>query len=251
MGHEISQFAIPDRQLLASNTQPRMDMRTDIGEAKITRTIFGGAKVRVVREQDKKRRAWLLTALAGMALAVAGWQVWISLQQAEPLAAPPPPLSERIRVSLPVFQPEDVAQPATSSSARSKSRTPTQIVLDSMTTRREPPPQQPAGLKTHNQMAAKPVTAQPLTTGKPQAASLAANSNAPKNQTDMHQPPRLSAPIQPAASTDAAPSATQPTPAAIAPLAAPMVKEAPAQTPAGNNQPSDPVNVQPPVNAQP
>src|SRR5450756_2656023 len=92
MGHEISQFDIPDRQLLATNAQPRVDRLMDIGEAKITRTIFGRTKVRVIRERDKKRRAWLLTALAVMAIAAIAWQGWIALQQMQ--SAPPPlPLS--------------------------------------------------------------------------------------------------------------------------------------------------------------
>src|SRR5665811_708237 len=122
MGHEISQFDISDRQLLATNAQPRVDRLMEIGEAKITRTIFGRTKVRVIRERDKKRRAWLLTALAVMALAAAAWQGWIALQQMQS-AAPPLPLSERIRVSAPVFQSEGIN--ATPSSGRDRQRTPT------------------------------------------------------------------------------------------------------------------------------
>ena len=77
MRHEISQFDISDRQLLATNAQPRVVRLMDIGEAKITRTIFGRTRVRVTRERDKKRRTWLLAALAVMALAAAAWQGWI------------------------------------------------------------------------------------------------------------------------------------------------------------------------------
>lgn len=209
MGHEISQFDIPDRHLLAANAQPRTDRLMDIGEAKITRTIFGGAKVRVIRERDKKRRAWLLTVLAVMVIAAAAWQGWIAFQQMQS-AAPPLPLSERIRVSPPVFQSEDI--PATPSLARDRQRTPTQIVIDGMTTRREPAPQQPLGLKASRQMADKPVTAQPLTAGKPQTAS-------PATQPESIRP------------------------AATAPLVAPSIK---GDTPAaGGNQPAGPVNAKP------
>lgn len=76
MGHEISQYDIPDRQLLATKAQSRAGMGEDIGEAKIIHTIFGRAKVRVIREQDKKRRAWLLATLVVMALAAAAWEGW-------------------------------------------------------------------------------------------------------------------------------------------------------------------------------
>jgi hypothetical protein len=246
MVHEISQFEIPDRQLLATNAQSKAGMWADIGEAKITRTIFGRAKVRVIRERDKKRRIWLLTILAVMVVAAAAWQGWIALQQSEMLVLTPP-ISERIRVSAPVFQPEDIA--AAPASARNRQKTPTEIVLDSMATRRPPPPQQPLGLKAPKQTAAKPVEAQPLTASKPQTAPLAANNNSSKNQSDMQQPAQLSAPRQPAAPADVMPPVTQPAankPADVAPPAEPSIKEDTSTlSPAGNNQPTDPVKVQP------
>jgi hypothetical protein len=238
--HEISQFDIPDHQLLATDAQQRVGMWTDIGEAKITRSIFGRAKVRVIRERDKKRRAWLLTALAVMAVAAAAWQGWIALQKSE-LLAPPLSLNERIRVSAPIFQPEDI--PATPTSVKNRQRTPAQIVLDGMTTRREPAPQRPPP----KPIVTKAVTGQPLTASKPQTVPLATNNNASKNQTEMRQP--LPVPIQPAAPAVAAPLATQPAankPAAIAPLAAPSIKgDTSTLSPAGVNQPPDPVNAKP------
>jgi hypothetical protein len=244
--HEISQFDIPDHQLLATNARQRVGMSTDIGEAKITRTVFGRAKVRVIREQDKKRRAWLLMALAVMAVAAAAWQGWIAFQQMQS-AAPPLSLSERIRVSAPAFQPEYI--PAAPPSVRDRQRTPTQIVIDNMTTRREPAPQQPPGLMATGQNAAEPVTTQPLTASKPQMASLATNDNASKNQTDMQQPAKPSAPIQPEAPAVATPPATQPAankPADVAPRAEPLIKgDTSTQSPAGDNQPPGSVNVQP------
>lgn len=249
MVHEISQFEIPDRQLLAANAQPGVGMWTDIGEAKITRTIFGRAKVCVIRERDKKRRAWLLTALAVIVLAAAAWQGWIAWQQMQS-AAPPLSLNERIRVSAPVFQSEGIN--ATPSSVRDRQRTPTQIVIDSMTTLREPPPKQPLGLKASRQMAENPDMGEPLTASKPLTANpqaVATNSSSAKNQADMQQPPKLSATTQLAAPAVATPPATQPAanrPAAVAPRAKPLIKEdASTLSPAGGNQPPGPVNAQP------
>ena len=249
MGHEISQFDIPDRQLLATNAQPRVDRLMDIGEAKITRTIFGRTKVRVIRERDKKLRAWLLTALAVMAIAAIAWRGWIALQQMQ--SAPPPlPLSERIRISAPVFQTEDFT-----TNKASKSETLIQPEIDSLVAGPKSAPPQPPGLNATKPMAAKPVTAKPLTASKPQTAPLATNNNASKNQTGMQQPPKLSVPTQPAAPAVAAPPATQPAankPAAIAPLAAPLIKEDTSTLPpAVGNQPPDPVNAKPRDNAQP
>ena len=252
MGHEISQFDIPDRQLLATNAQPRVSMPADIGEAKIIHTIFGRARVRITRERDKKRRAWLLAALAVTAITAAAWQGWIVLQQNGPLAAPPP-LSARIRVSAPTIQPENIPPTPTPPSVRSKPVTPLQTEINKLATSQMSAPQPPPGLKAAGPMAAKPVTAQPLIANKPQTASLAANNNPSKDQTDKPLPPGLSAPVQPAAPAVATPRATLPvaqaaasSPAAVAPLAAPLAKEnTPTLSPAGDNQPSDPVNAQP------
>jgi hypothetical protein len=241
MAREIGQFDIPDRQLLATKAQTRVDMRTDIGEAKIVHTIFGRAKVRIILDRDKKRRAWLLATLAVTVLVTAAWQGWIAFQQTQNVA---PPISETVRVSAPVFQPEEM--PATLPSERDKQKTPTQIVFDSMSTRREPAPQPPLDLKTTKQMTVKPVTAQPLITSKPEAASLATNNNSSNNQADIQPPP---APIQPVAAIDATLPATQPEPnmpSAVAPPVEPLIKEdTPNPLPASGNQPSGTINAQP------
>jgi hypothetical protein len=248
MGHEDRQYEIPDHLLRAPNAQSRGNMRKDIGEAKITHTIFGRAKVRVIRERDKKIRAWLLTVLVVTALAAASWQGWIALQQSE-LAAPPLSISEKIKVSPPVFQPEDAASSAISSSGKSKQKTPTETVFDGMTTRRPPPPQQPVGLKASEPTAAKPVMAQPLIASKPQTAPVSTNSNSSVIQTDKQQPRKISAPIQPVVPTVSTPSASQPAadkPAVVAPPDMPLVKEnASTVSPAGDTQISAPATVQP------
>ena len=251
MWHEISQFDIPNRQLLAKNAQSRMGMWMDIGEAKITHTIFGKAKVRVIREQDKNRRAWLLTALSVTALAAAAWQGWIALQQTELLqsAAPPLPLSERIRISAPDSHPANILISAIPPSISSKPGTPSQTEINNPATNRKSAPQQAPGLQAAGPMAAKPVTAQPLTaskplTAKPQATPLAAHNNSPKNQTDLQQPPILSAPIQPTAPTDATPPATQP--AANTPPAEPLIEgDTSTLSAAGGNQPPGTVSTLP------
>lgn len=235
MGHEISQFDIQDRQLLESTGHPGVPRRTDIGEAKIIRTIFGRARVRVVRERDKKLRAWLLTFLGVMALAAAAWQGWVALQQSE-LLSPSVPLSERIIVSPPVFQPEDITS-STSPSSRRIEKTPTQIVLDSMMTRRPPPPT--VALKAPQPVVAKPDKPQALAPNKTQTESTATNNLPTKNQTDMQQPFKQAVPSQPVAPAIVTPPAPQTEanrPAAVVPPEVPLPKEVPIPLPAGNNQ---------------
>lgn len=251
MGHEISQFDIPDRQLRASNARPRASMRSDIGEAKIIRTIFGRSRVRVIREQDKILRAWLLAALAVTALAVAAWQGWIAWRQTQS-AAPPLPLSERIRVSAPVFRPEHLAPAPPSAGRRSESLIQTEI--NSLVSSPNSLPPRPSVLNPTKPAVAKPATAQPLVAGTPQKVPLAASSNLSKNQTGVQQPRRLPATIQPAATIVAAPPAAQPAASkaeAVVPLADPLTKQdASPSAPPDNNQPPGSGNAQPQANAQ-
>lgn len=237
MVHEISQFEIPDRQLLASKTQPVSGMWSDIGEAKVTRTLFGGTKVRVIRAQDKKRRAWLLTVLALMLLAVAAWQVWIALQHSELLAALPS-LDERIRVSAPIFQPEDI--PAAPTSAKSRQKTLTEIVLDGMATRRPPPPQQPLKPQT----VAKPFESQPPAASKLQTAKQQTEPLDSVKNPDMQPLPKLSDPMQPVAAT------VPPVAPSINPVAPSNNKDTSLSS-AGNNQSPVPINPQPQASPQP
>ena len=218
MGHEISQFDIPGIQLPATNARSRAGMRKDIGVAKITHTIFGGVRVRIIREQDKKRRAWLLTALAVTALAVAAWQGWIAINRTSA-----PPLSA-IRVSEPAYQPEYIPPTVTPQPVGSKPGTPPQNDINNPATSRKSAPQ-PPGLKASEPMAAQPVTAKPL------------------------QPPKLTATIRPAVPTVATPPAARPVanrPATVAQPVEPLIGEdASNPSPAGDNQPLSPVNAQP------
>lgn len=230
MVHEISQFDISDRQRLETGAQQKPGLWMDIGEVKISRTLFGRPRIHVICERDKKRRARMLTALVAILIAIAAWRGWIALQQM--LNAPPPlPLSARIRVGPPVFEPEDF----TPAAKRQKTRT--QILLEGMATRRPPEPQQPP-VNAPGQIAAKPVKVKPPVAHKPEAP-FAANDNSSANQAGMQPLPMLSDPIQLAPSVAAFPaiypSANRP--ASIVPLAKLPVKEgATIQSPVSNDQ---------------
>jgi len=232
MGHEISQFDIPDCQLLATNSQPRVSFMSDIGEAKITHTIFGRAKVRVIREQDRKRRAWMLTVLVVTAIAAAAWQGWTIFQQMQ-YVAPPVPLSERIQVSAPVFRPAHIAPDPQPSGRKSESLIQTEI--DGLLS--GPLPRHPPGWKP----TARPVRSEPLIANKPQTTPVATINNASINQTYRQQTLKPSAAIQPVAATVATiPQHAANIPAAVVPLANPLAKrDASTPSPAGNGQPAN------------
>lgn len=219
MTYEISQLDVPDRQLLPTSPRSKASLSTEIGEAIVTHTIFGRAKVRIIRKHDKMRRTlWLMALLGATVAAAAAWQGWMAGQQAEPVqtAEPPPALSTNVQESVPVPQPE-YAQPV--------------------------PP-----------VESKPVTApQAGTSDAPisqKSVPLGANDIPARNPADAQQPPK---PVQAKPVTVAKPRVTQPmtqpapnSPAAVAPLAAPSAQEdVPVPAPAGNKQAADPVNVQP------
>lgn len=264
MGHEISQLDIQDRQLLATNAQSRAATWTEIGEAEITHTIFGRAKVRIIRKHDRARRAWLLAAmLVVAAIAVAAWQVWIASRQTEPLqsAVPSIPESAKVQESVPALQPENVVPPVTPLSLKSEPITSPQAEINKPAISQKSAAQLSSDLKGGEKETVKPVTVhrkpvmaqprpvtpQPLAASKPQTTPLAADSNALKNQTDMQQSTRLSPPKQlvaPAVTQPAAQSAAG-GPVDMAPLASPIVKEdTTAQSPAGDKQPAEPGNAQ-------
>jgi len=223
MGHVIKQNDIQDCQFLATVPQSSVIRLTDIGEAKITNTIFGKAKVRISHMQDKNRRAWLLTSVAAAA-AAAAWGGWNALHQPvhiQPHAIPPSLSSEQST------QPQAISS--------------TPVISQERTTLQTP------GLKAPGQMAAKPVTA--LTASNPQKAPRTTKSNLSKDHLEMRQPSRQQGPIQPATPTITAPPAKQPAsnaPSAVAPHVEPLIKDdSPTEPSSGDNQHPESVNVQP------
>jgi hypothetical protein len=261
MRHEISQFDIPDRQLMAASAQA--GIWSDIGEARITRTIFGRARIRVIRKQDKILRAWLLGALAVIVIAAAAWQGWVALQHSKMFAVLPP-LSERINIGPPVYHPEVIAPASSRSSGVSRPESVIQTEIDSLVSNPNGRPPRPLPLNNTQPMDATP--AQPLIASKPQAAPLATDNGASTkqtgttNQTTGAQPhPKSSAPVQTpvpavathpvAASAVATPPATHPAASKPAPVAAPAEplskKDTSAPTSAGNSQPPGQTGAQP------
>jgi len=108
MSHDIDRLDIHERQRLVDDTQPRGSVWTDIGEAQVTHTIFGKARVRIHRRQDAVRRAWRWMILGVVVTVGAVWLAWISSQQPEitPATSPVPEAAQSVLV--PMTQPEPV-----------------------------------------------------------------------------------------------------------------------------------------------
>lgn len=82
MSEQSSQPDLQDRQLIPARS--RVSLSREIGEAVVTHNIFGKARVRIIRKNDKLHRTmWLLALIgAGIAAAVA-WQGWVASQPDE------------------------------------------------------------------------------------------------------------------------------------------------------------------------
>jgi hypothetical protein len=122
MSHEIGQLDIPDPRLRTSSASSRASVWTEIGEAQVTHTLFGRARVRIIRKHDKIRRAlWLTAMAAAAALAVTAWQSWLAAQQpAAPQSVESAPSFEAKAIEgATVTQLEAVSAPAAEPAAQS------------------------------------------------------------------------------------------------------------------------------------
>lgn len=252
MSHEIDQLDIPDRQLRVTSPQPRVSLSREIGEAVITHTIFGKAKVRIIRKHDKLRRALWLTAL--LVLAAIAWQAWFALQRSQPSAEPFPAASTEIQTSVPAFPAENILPPSAplAMSSKTAASPQTEIIKPALIPQSAPHAAQVLVGQTPAKPVAsqaQPIAPQPLAAIKPQAALLAAGNSTAKSPAEKPLPAKPILPNQPAAV--AKPPVTQPvvqpasSPAAAVPRAAPLAKEVtPAKAPAADKQPAEPVNMQ-------
>lgn len=94
----------------ASDTQPRIGKWTEIGEVKITQSMFGKVKVQVVTEQNDHLRNWIIIVVLLFAFSVAAWQAWQAWQQPEVIsnAESKSPDDFIEKEKLPASQPEKI-----------------------------------------------------------------------------------------------------------------------------------------------
>lgn len=79
MSEQSSQPDLQDRQLIPARS--RVSLSREIGDAVITHNIFGKAKVRIIRKNDKLHRTmWLLAVIGTGIVAAVVWQGWVSSQ---------------------------------------------------------------------------------------------------------------------------------------------------------------------------
>lgn len=208
MSHD-RKFEIPDPQQLASEPRPHPGVWTEIGEAQVTQTIFGRAKVRIIRESDKVRQAWMMTGVVVVVLVALSALLWqLRSDPANEVAQVPEPVM-RVTTSP---EPDMVAPPALPHPASAA------VVVANTQHRVIPRPASgvpaygvrsalPAsGVKHVEVMARRPVPPQAATAGNPHPATTNAvptkNVQAPPNKPATATPnaipavdPQLSDPI--------------------------------------------------------
>jgi hypothetical protein len=230
MSHEIGQLDIPDPRLRTTSARPHANVWTEIGEARITHTLFGRAKVRIIRKHDKIRRALWLTALAAVAaLAVTAWQSWLAAQQpvAPQGAESALPSGADAIEGAPVTQSQAVSMSAAEPAVQSAQLAPVPAPAP------EGVPQQAQGLRGGPpQTPAKPVV--PLATSNIAAKSPAV-TQPPVGPTPA-KAPVAAAVVTPRVASAVTPPATV-SPAEVPALINPVAQESvPAQSPAGDTQ---------------
>lgn len=267
MTHDVNQLDIPDRELLAGSARP--NVWTEIGDAKITHTIFGKAKVRIVRKHDNTHRILWLAGIAAIVVAAAVWQGLFTQRQAEPVQNEdlPPPAQAKEKVSPPAFQSENIASPAVPPSSTRELDTQAQVETDKsaivtksaseskmdlqkngLQTEKPPVPQSKLRMVQRRPVAVQPVKPQPLADDKPQATQPA-GINASSNTIEVPPPVKLLPPkpiVAPGTATPpVAPAQSASSPADIIQLTAPLGKHGAATPPpAAIDQLSAPVDVQ-------
>jgi hypothetical protein len=236
-----------------------VSLSREIGEAQITHTIFGRAKVRIIRKGDQARRNMIFAAIAAAAVAAAAWQGWFIPQQTEPEQgmAPAPAASVEAQIHVPASQPESIVLPVTQPLVKSEPVVLPVPAVTSPAPSQKIVPQQPSNLKDAGQTTAipvqaqpkpvpikpKPVLAEPQMAGNPQTAPTAATKDALKNPTDI-QPAKVLPARRPVAPAAASPGMAPAQPAASSPAAVvPQGKEdITIQSPIDEKQLSAPIN---------
>lgn len=259
MTQEIGQFDDLKHQLLITDTQPRKNTWTDIGEAQVTHTIFGRARVRIVRKGDYIRRTLLLAALAVLVAMAAIWQGWIATRQTEPQqsAVIEPALSGAAPLDAPATQSAPAPLRDIAPVVQNKPAMPLPAeIKNTATVQKSASPQLP--IKAPEPVAAKPAIAQPLPTLKPQAATAATTAVPPLHkpfaassmatdapavtETARSEPPAASSPAaDESTATETAPSGT-PSASSPAAVATPVREPIPPQSPAADQQPAEAVS---------
>lgn len=244
MSHEISQITGRHRVFPA---QPTVGTWTDIGKAEVVHTMFGKAKVRIIREQGENRRTGrLLMVLAATALCAAAWQGWVASVQSEVAqSSDSSPAVATVQHTAPALQ-TDAPPPAMPPSVQDQPTRPAETETPPVSQRVVSP--EPSAVTAAEQPAAKPAVR--LKADASQNVAVAAGESGSIDPKGTVAPAKLPSAKQPAeaaivtpriAKADAPAPAAAGSPAAKAPAMTSPINE-PSPSPAMDKQPAVPLS---------
>ena len=170
MSYESGQLDAIDRQMMDAGAPQKASEWTEIGEAEITYTISGKAKVRIKRKHDKMRQVVFLCFI--LAIAILAWQGWGFYDRTEQQAIVPD--------SAPIKSTGVDSEQASSPTEKNVESNPDQPTINKIDEQQ----QNQDVKKEAKQTAMKPFVRQPMVVMRPQPASAATNSSPSINQTD-------------------------------------------------------------------
>ncbi len=243
MQNETSLYKMPPEKMVFTHEQ--LGAGRELGEAEIVNTIWGKAKVRIIRKESRSGWVWLLVVLCVLAAITVGW--YVAAKQNAGVSAPaqvaaPPD-------STPTHEPAETALPSSSDKP-------------SVTTLVPAPADAAANTATPNHVAASPANVEKPEGGTDKPRPVV-SSQTNTVQPEAHAPTRPAnakpGRKQAAASDSHAPPLN--TPAADIPAKQPEGTATPANQPAKENStpartdaeaPADPpANAEAPKNDQP
>jgi hypothetical protein len=244
MSHDTGQLDVSDRLMLATNAHAKSSEWTEIGQAEIIHTVFGKAKVRIIRKHDNFRRLFfLLTAVVVVFLL---WQGWVLFQRHETAH-----LNESLlRINInqnggnPVLSHGNISTSESSGIMKRNEESHSGSVINHSNVTIKDKLEQPQNILNSGKMAIRQPVSTALKAVKPQSAPLAAKAMEPANQADKTAPPFQSPkPLPQKNNTPLREVQGFPgSPATANPLDSPVGKEDVAPDSAGENQLVDPTS---------
>ena len=163
MSYDTKLLEPENRQLMDADMPPKAGEWTEIGEAVVTHTIFGKAKVKIVRKKNNINRVLFL--LGAVVVIILAWQGWVFFGVAEKIQGVDFWTEKNVKLeTAPLSSPvENITEP--------------NAVVLQYTKKSEL--LQPQIYKESDQTVAKPVIHQPMVAIKPQSGvAAAANKSA-------------------------------------------------------------------------
>jgi FtsZ-interacting cell division protein ZipA len=246
MNNETGQLDIADRLMIATDAQAKPSEWTEIGQAEIIHTIFGKAKVRVIRKNQKIRRIFII--LATVALLALVWEGWILFKQYE--TAKRNESLFRININTNEHRDNSVSSHGNISTSESSGimkrdeENHSGSVINNTNVTTKDKLEQPQNILNSGKIVTRQPVSSALKAVRPQSASLAANRMEPTNQADKTAPPFQSPKPLPQQNNVPLREVQVPSgsPATATPLQTPLSKEDAATAPAGENQLVEPTS---------